>query len=168
MSSSPLDTSLLRTALLAVLAPILGGCYTLQAVSEPPEPGTDIRLLLNGDAAVRIGEMTGSLREELEGQLVEATSDSVKISVQRYRRQDQFDTRRELFQTFSLAHSEVAVMQERKLSTIRTLGFVGALGAVGGIIASSVSSDGGGAGPGPGDPNPPTQLVRIPLGILSW
>ena len=139
------------------------GCvrYTPVELRAAPPPGAQVRATLTAPAAVRLAGFFGTPIQRLEGELVGSSGDSIALGISRGHYLGVRTSRRD---TLFIAPDEVALLEEKHLSTTRTAVAVGASGVVLGAIAIGLFRSAGGS---PGDDGGDSDQFRIPLLILS-
>lgn len=149
----------IRLALLFVLA--LPGCYSYHAIpAASATPGQTVRVTLSPEEALRQQETVGSLRQRVEGEVVEKGADgSLGLTVPR---PASSPSQRAGLNTFvALPPSAIVQVEAKRFSAGRTalLAGAGAAAAVAVLaVVEAVAGDGGDEGP------PNNALVRIPIG----
>jgi hypothetical protein len=139
-------------------------CYTYTPL-QTPQPGMEVRVRLNGEAAARRSQGLDQAIMLYDGIVVRNTPDSVTLNVLIARSNNAFQdvTIRD---TIALQHGEIQTLMERKISASRTALFtVGALvGAI--AVAAGISEIVGSTGDtdDPGNPNIRSRyFVGVPL-----
>jgi hypothetical protein len=142
--------ALLATSLLSTL--LLSGCYMYVPVgSARPEVGSQIRAVLSTDGTVEMIPRFGPGVVALSGIMVGGYPEEIPIAVQRVTTAD----RGEMpwgESVVVLPPSQLASVEERRLSKTRTALFVGGIAAV--VLLADRTLTGGGI-LGPGDRTPP-------------
>jgi hypothetical protein len=159
--------------LIVLVAAMLGsaGCVTYTRVS-PAEvgPSEEVRVRVTTAAAVRVGGALGSIRENLEGQLVpQEGADSLRLSVwvgRDYPGTPFADAHQDIF----LGPGDILEVRRRQVSIARTgIAAAGVLALTAILVDRIVlQEDPNPGGPGrPGAPPPSDRLtIRIPLGWI--
>lgn len=154
-----------RRNLWVVLAvPFLGGCYAYADIdSAAVSPGATVRVSLDREEAVRQIDALGGLRERVEGQVTEQTTDrAVALTV----RQSATPAAGGRFNAFVvLPRSSITRVELKRFSPQRT-----ALAAAGaGVLAVATLSVLNAITDGDPSEGPNTNdAVRIPLLRLRW
>lgn len=162
--------SVLRAPSLALVLLLAGGCATYRPapdVASVPE-GREIRMRLSDAGSDRVGEYTATGdRHDVEGSLVRADADSVVVALWRSdvaSGSARFEPGRV---EVPLERDQVLLVEEKQLSTVRTVGLVAGLAAgvylifdqlFGGSTAGGIE---GGGGPDI------TLLPRTAAGVLA-
>jgi hypothetical protein len=100
-------------------AALVGGCYVRSPLSVPtPEPGTDVevRLACPTDSAAPIG---GGIAV-FEGRALASGPDTLALAVRRTLRFDGMSTQRWNGERVALARADVAHVEQRQLSVVRS------------------------------------------------
>lgn len=142
------------------------GCYTFTPIQGPPPIGTDVRVTVTDEEALRLSRQTGDLSRTVEGRLVGATDDSVFVSVVSFRVTSEVSGSRQLRQSLVIPRAGLDVMATRELSMWRS-GLMGVLAASG--VAIVINQVVVGGGNDPDDDNDQTigtlvPIIRIPIG----
>lgn len=146
----------LRTGLALLFLTALGGCYSYQAVlGDDLRPGDPVRLRLASEPAQRLSAQVGSAVRSVEGPLLRATSDSLRLSVGwgAYYAGTMFEGRQD---TLQFHRSEVLEIDRREFSRVRTGVVVAALTTAIVVLFKAIDL-GGQAGDDP--PTDPTVTV---------
>lgn len=145
---------------------LLSGCYVYNPTTSPPAPGSEVRVHVTSEAAVRVGDLLGDPSREVDGRL-QAAGDTVRVSVLTGREVSDFARARDFRSELAFPRSQVEGISLRRFSWPRSL-LVGA--AAGGLVGLAVGQvvAGGDADDGDGDNGggPVTLLFRIP--IFGW
>jgi hypothetical protein len=149
-------------AILAIAAGVfMAGCYSYKPVVAA-RPGMEVRARLSNEAAVRRSQGYDEPILSLDGKVVEATSDALKLDILIVRSSSAFQNV-EMRDTVQLANNEIQSILQRKISPGRTAlvtigGAVGIFALVKGIdqVVGGTGDDDGG-----GDPT-----FRVPLSSL--
>ena len=153
----------LRLALPFVLA--LPGCYAYHTIpAASAAPGQTVRVTLSAEEALRQQETVGSLRQRVEGEVVEKGADgSLGLTVPR---PPSSPSQRTGLNTFvALPPSSIVQVEAKRFSVGRTalLAGAGAAAAVAVLaVVEAVAGDGGDEGP------PNNSSVRIPIGRIFF
>jgi hypothetical protein len=142
--------------LMSVLgAVLLTGCYTYRPLATTsPEPGVSVRAQLTDDGSIDLARYIGPNVAAVGGRVVGSDTGQLTLSVASV----QYRTGIEQYwsgEMVRLPRTEIATMQEKRLSTTRTALFAGGLlaGVVGLFVTLSEGSAEGQSGRGP--PPPP-------------
>jgi len=149
-----------RRALFAglLLVPQLAGCYTTRPlVGRDPSPGENVVLTISDQGRVELGDRLGVRPYRVQGRLADRTSEAFTINVSTIR-----GVEGGLVtwsgEPVSFSRSAVAQVEERKVSTWRSVLVAGAtVGLVALFVAGIDEFFGGGSTgdrPGGGDPDP--------------
>jgi hypothetical protein len=153
-----------RWILVTLLLPLaLPGCYTWRPV-EHPRPGSDVRVRLNAEAAVRRSEGRDEPVVFLDGRVVREDADRLTLDVLIARDVSQFRNV-ELRDTVLVGHGEVQSILARELSTTRSLVFAGAMGVAAFAIVSGINAIAGG---NEGEPDPGNQAAIVPVAGIRF
>lgn len=161
MSLRDLEHSRRRTALcLAVLACAAAGCYRYAPTDTPPPVGTDVRVALSDEQALRLSDRTGQVAKTYDGRLMGVGDDSVSLSVVTFRMASEFTSSPTFRQTLTVSRDELEHLSVRELSAWRT-GVVGVLAAALAYVLVDRVVETGGNTVDDGDDGTPT-------GSLVW
>ena len=155
---------MVRACLLMALVMVVSGCarWVPARVGEVPV-GTDVRLRLSDEGAAELGELTGTHRSEVSGQLLRWGSE-VMVSAA-LRTAGAGANSSGLRQRFVVDEDDILGVDVRELDRTRTGLFVGGVAVVAGsAIVWVVSQLAGGGTAAPSDPPPPgpsEPFVRI-------
>lgn len=134
------------------------GCYGYAALDAPPPVGTDVRVTVSDQEALRLSDRTGQIAKTYEGRLMGVSSDSVSLSVVTLRVASEFTGSETFRQTLTVSRGELDELSGRELSMWRT-GVVGLLAGVAAyVIVDRIQEVGGNTDDGGGD-LPPGVLV---------
>lgn len=142
------------------------GCYTYTSVQGPAPVGTDVRVTVTDEQALRLSDQTGDLSRTLDGRLVGATDDSVFVSVVTFRISSEVSGSRQLRQSLVIPRDGLEDLARRELSVWRS-GLMGALAASGVALVINRVVVGGSNEEDPDDGRTTGTLVpifRIPIG----
>jgi hypothetical protein len=134
------------------------GCYSFRPVTTP-QTGVDVRATLNVEAAIRRSEGLDEPIRFVDGRIVEYAADTLSLDVLVARSASMFQDV-EIRDTVRLMTSEIASIEERRLSLAKTALFGAA--AVGGaiVLVSGISSVVGGNEEDPPDGN---EAILVPI-----
>lgn len=128
------------------------GCYKYVPVATTdPAPGARIAIALTPAGSDTLARLVGPRVTAIEGRMLQGGGSELLLAVAVVRK----DRGEEDFwkgETVSIPRNVIAGVQQRRLSTSRTLllaGVVAALGVTAGAAAGSGGSGGGGGGGGP-------------------
>jgi hypothetical protein len=152
-----------RPWILCAVALAAPACYTY-APAPAPTRGTDVRVQLETEAAVRRSEGLEEPIVRYDGVVVDVTPDLLSLDVLIARSSSAFRDI-EIRDTVRLRTDEVRSVLERRLSPVRTGLFVLGAGAAGFAVVSGISAVVGGTGDDDGGNGNPTTF-RLPL--ISW
>lgn len=144
---------------------ILSGCYTYAPTPGPVTPQTDVLLLMSTEAQIRLRDRLGLDARQLEGRVVEASSDSLLVEVPSTGPFAGVGGEK-LYQRVDLARSDVLEALTRVPSPARTAALLAGFGAGAAVIlATQVFND---QNPGQGEVTPPgpddhRSFVYLPL-----
>lgn len=149
----------LKQLVLACLAgSVLPGCYSYREVApRSVAPGSEVRVRIASDEAVRQVEVLGGLRETIEGEVANTEQGGVTGVIVRRRPQGPAQ-RAEYSSIVMLPNNAIITIEEKRFNAMRTAAFAGgatavALAAL--AIRASATSNGG-------EP-PPINAIRVPL-----
>lgn len=149
------------TVLVVGLSVVLTGCYSYKP-APTAQVGMEVRARLKTEAAVRRSQGYDEPILRIDGRIVEATSDALKLDVLVVRSSTQFQNI-EMRDTVTVARSEIDAVLQRRFAPAKT-----ALVVVGGVVAIAALVAGidqvvGGTGDedGGGDPT-----FRVPLSAV--
>ncbi|HUF49967.1 MAG TPA: hypothetical protein VMN60_03980 [Longimicrobiales bacterium] len=146
-----------RALLLSLL--LLPACYTYRPATAP-QPGAEVRVRLNTEAAVRRSAGLDDPIIFYSGRLLDATPQSISLDVLIARDPSQFrDT--EIRETVTLQRSELESLTVRELSTPRTILFTGAMAVGGVVIVKGIKSIVGGSEDDNGDGGPQAAVQSL-------
>lgn len=140
---------------------VLSGCYSYHEVApRSVAPGSEVRVRIASEEAVRQVQVLGGLRETIEGEVANTQQDGA-IGVIVRRLPDGPAQRAEYSSIVMLPNGAIIMIEEKRFNAIRTAMFAGgataaALAAL--AIRASATSNGG-------EP-PPINELRIPL--IRW
>ena len=106
------------------------GCYTYAPVQGVAPVGTDVRVTVTDEEALRLSRQTGDLSRTVDGRLVGATDDSIFVSVVTFRATSEVAGSRQLRQSLVIPREGLEELMTRELSVLRS-GLMGALAASG-------------------------------------
>lgn len=152
-----------RIPALLLIAVLTAGCHVYEPVSEPPAPGTEVRVRLTAPGALEMSRESDEPRRHYEGQLVENDPDTLILSVVQARNVSEFQRSRTLRNNFLIPRDYVQRLEVRALSGWRTAGVVAAGAGVAAFLINRAVEGGGSSGNGP-DGGPGPVNIRIPLG----
>lgn len=146
-----------RAALcLAVFACGAAGCYRYVPMDAPPPVGTDVRVALSDEQALRLSDQTGQVAKSYDGRLMGVGDDSVSLSVVTLRMASEFASSATFRQTLTVSRDELEGLSARELSAWRT-GVVGVLAAaLAYVVVDRVQQEVGGNTDDDGDDGTPT------------
>jgi len=145
---------------------LTAGCYTYAPVQGPVPVGTDVRVTVTDEQALRLSDQTGDLSRTLDGRLVGATDDSVFVSVVTFRIASEVSGSRQLRQSLVIPRDGLEDLASRELSVWRS-GLMGVLAASGVALVVNQVVVGGSNEEDPDDGRTTGTLVpifRIPIG----
>lgn len=131
---------------------VSAGCY--RYVPDPaPAPGTEVRLRLTNEAALRRGDGSSEPQFFMTGRVVPAAGPDLALEVVLMQTIDQF-SRMELRDTMAVARQEIQTLERRELSPGRTVLFSTAVAAatyltIRGAVLLAGGGEGEEEGPGP-------------------
>ncbi len=159
---------LLPVAAMVVGATLLAGCYTFRPMDRPPRPGDHVRANLTTPGAIRLSELTGEPERSLEGEVAVVDDDALGIAVVRTRSTKDFQPQFVLKDTLLLPREDVASVELRELSPLRTGAALAAGGGAVGYLLYRALGGGRGGGEEPPEGGRPTfvliPLLSIPVG----
>ncbi|HMI43217.1 MAG TPA: hypothetical protein VK516_06300 [Gemmatimonadaceae bacterium] len=144
----------MRFGHIALLVPLLAGCYVYQPVTTASPPtGRPVRLTLTDAGTANLASELGPAVEAIGGKLIDNTADSyvVALSESRKRNGTEIDWRGE---QVSISKSLVAGIQQRQFSRARTAVVAGGVIAVLLVARQALWGPGGVFGGGPPGPGP--------------
>lgn len=145
----------------ACLAAVCGaaGCYGYAALDAPPPVGTDVRVTVSDEEALRLSDQTGRIARTYEGRLMGVGSDSMAISLVTMRVASEFTGSETFRQTLTISRDELDELAGKELSAWRT-GVVGLLaGAAAYAVVARIVETGGDTGDDDSGPPPPGLMV---------
>lgn len=154
---------------LAVLAVVViwpsAGCYTYRPITGIPSVGSDVRVTVTDEEALRLREQTGDLSNTLDGRFTGTAGDTLFLSVATYRTAATAGSR-QMRQALAISRDGLEGFASRRLSYVRS-GIVGALAGTGmvmvmrEVIVGGTNTDDGDGGNPTGTLIP---IIRIPVG----
>jgi hypothetical protein len=158
-----------RTARLAVLVLLLGGCYTyVPADLGEVGPEQDVRLRLAPAEASRLDGFANEGERAIDGRVLAHEGDSVLVRVEAHSelRGVRVET---LYQRVNVARPAVLDVELRELDKTKTYLLTGAAAAAIAALAANRLSSGGSRDPnGGGDPNETLiPIFSVPLSLLA-
>ncbi len=155
-----------RALTFLLVTPVLVSCYTyVPATLETVPEGSRVRALISTEAQIDLERRIGLDARELEGDLVERSTDRVLLAVKVPPPATGLATTRALRQRIDLAPRDVLRLDVRKTDGARTALLLGGIAGAAtlGIVAVL---EGGNPGQGPnGGGPPPEQIVRWVVGV---
>lgn len=133
-----------------LLAAFLNGCYTFAPVgTETPNRATQMRVFLSSPRDIRLTRYTVNNVTEVDGELVSLSDSTVVLSVGRVVAQSGDD---ELGngETVSLPRAQVASLERKKVSVLRSLIVVAGVAIVAVLAGVGFSQGGASSQPGGG------------------
>ena len=157
----------LRWTMLAVaLLGTSSACYTYRPISGSPQVGTDVRVTVTDEEALRLREQTGELTHTLDGRFTGARGDTLYVSVVTFRAETERSGSRQMRHSLAIARDGMEGVASKELSYLRS-GIVGALAGAGMflvmrevVVGGSNDDDGDGGNP----IGTLVPIIRIPLG----
>jgi hypothetical protein len=155
IGSFRLQTRVLRCVAL-VLTIALAGCYTYVPAAAPPtERGSRVRVNLADPAELRLANVTANDVVTVTGDVIHLAEDSLALSAWELRSASGFEHLAS-GETVRIERDNIAGLERRKLSALRSALVTGAL-VLGGALFFAVVGGGDNGGEGPRNPPPPTQ-----------
>lgn len=140
-------------------------CYTYAPMQGVPPVGSDVRVSLSDEEALRVSGQTGELSRTIDGRYTGAAGDTVFLSVATFRSSAEVGSR-QFRQSLAISREGLERFSSRELSLVRS-GIVGGL-AAGGIVLVIREVVVGGSNDDDGNGGNPTgtliPIIRIPLG----
>lgn len=156
-----------RVALVPLLlAAAATACYTYAPLEGVPPVGSDVRVNLSDDEALRVSGQTGELSRTIDGRYTGAAGDTIFLSVATFRVPEAGSGSRQFRQSLAISREGLDGFSGRELSLVRS-GIVAGLAAGGIVLVISEVVAGGGNDPDGDGGNPTGTLIpifRIPLG----
>ncbi len=153
----------------ALLAPVViwtsAACYTYRPIAGVPQVGTDVRVTVTDEEALRLREQTGELSNTVDGRYAGTSGDTLFLSVATYRTAAAAGSR-QMRQALAISQDGLEGFASRELSYLRS-GIVGALAGTGMFLVMRQVIAVGGNDPDENGGNPIGTLVpiiRIPVG----
>ena len=145
-----------RLCVAVLVLPLLAGCYTLVPVATlQPAPGTKLSVLLNDEGRMQTAQQIGPYTMRIDGELVQASESNYVLAVT-----EVVDIRgahsKWTGETVPLPKSYVMTTYERRFSTPKTVGLLGAVTA--GFVALVASFNLFGFGGSSGDSGQPPPV----------
>lgn len=142
------------------------GCYTYSPMSGVPPVGSDVRVTLSDDEALRVSEQTGDLSRTVDGRFTGTVGDTVFLSVVTFRAAAEVAGSRQLRQSLAISQVGLEGFASKELSLVRS-GLVAGLAGAGMVLVIREVVVGGSDDPD-GDGGNPTgtliPIIRIPIG----
>ena len=141
---------------------VFSGCsiYLPADVDSPPPPGSNVRIRLTTEGAVRVSDEFGRPTREVEGKLLGLMGDSVGLGLLAT---TEYGRPWELADTLWLGLGEVIHLDEKKIDRRRTTFLVGGVSLVTGVVVASLFRASGGSEEG----DPPGEIDGLMMPILS-
>ena len=144
---------------LAVFACGVAGCYRYVPMDAPPPVGTDVRIAVSDEQALRLSDQTGQVAKTYDGRLVGVVDDSVSLSVVTLRMASEFASSTTFRQTLTVSRDDLEGLSARELSAWRT-GVVGVLAAaLAYVVVDRIQEVGGNTGDDGDDGTPTGSLI---------
>lgn len=141
-------------------------CYTYAPIQGVPPVGSDVRISLSDEEALRVSGRTGELSRTIDGRYTGAAGDTVFLSVATFRASAEAGSR-QFRQSLAISREGLEGFASKELSLVRS-GIVGGLAAGGMVLVIRQVVVGGSNDDGDGDGGNPTgtliPIIRIPLG----
>jgi len=156
-----------RAALTLVAAVALSGCYKYVPIAETPEPGSDVRVRLNSEAALERERTTGILIRSMDGRFMGTDQGTFQLELPS-RKSSEFQSALQFNNSVQLKTADVESFEVREMDKGRTYGLVGGAVIVTGFLiqrAFSGGGDGSGDGPPGGDPPLPDGITLFRIGV---
>lgn len=141
-------------------------CYTYAPLQGVPPVGSDVRVNLSDEEALRVSGQTGELSRTIDGRYTGAAGDTIFLSVATFRVPEEVAGSRQFRQSLAISREGLDGFSSRELSLVRS-GIVAGLAAGGIVLVISEVVVGGGNDPNGEGGNPTGTLIpilRIPLG----
>ena len=140
-------------------------CYTYRPIMGTPPVGSDVRVTVTDEEALRLREQTGELAHNLDGRFTGISGDTLFLSVATYRTEATSGSR-QMRRALAISQDGLEGLASRRLSYLRT-GIVGALAGTGMLLVMREVVVGG-TNTDDGDGGNPTgtliPIIRIPVG----
>jgi hypothetical protein len=138
-------------------------CVSYQTIpsDQGPAPGTPVRATLTGPGALRVSGFFGRPVQSIEGEFLSTGADSLLLGVRRFA---EFGAQHILPDTIAVARTDIALLQERRLSAGRTALAVAASGVAIGVLAIGLFRAAGGSG---GQDGEEPDRIRIPIPVRA-
>ncbi len=153
--------------LLPLIAVAFGtACYTYAPLQGVPQVGSDVRVNLSDDEALRVSEQTGELTRTIDGRYAGAAGDTVFVSVVTFRVPEEIAGSRQFRQSLAISREGLEGFASKELSLVRS-GVVAGLAGAGIVLVIREVVVGGSNDPDGDGGNPVGTLIpifRIPLG----
>lgn len=155
----------MRRSLTIVAAALLAGCYSYIPIERGTlVPGTLVRARLSVPGAIRLSESIGEIQRSVEGQVVHVRPDALLVAV---RVRDPygghgFRGAAPKLDTLQVPEGDIAELEEKRFSTLKTGAVLGAAGAISAFVVIRLFDLAGGGGGGP-DGGSPDAYRAVPL-----
>lgn len=155
-----------RTLVALVVMWSSAACYTYRPIAGVPPVGSDVRVTVTDEEALRLREQTGELSHTLDGRYTGTSGDTLFLSVATFRTEVTSGAR-QMRQALAISREGLEGFASRELSYLRS-GIVGALAGTGMLlVVREVVVGGGGDDTDENGGNPTGTLIpiiRIPVG----
>ena len=141
-------------------------CYTYRPIAGTPPVGSDVRVNVTDEEALRLREQTGDLSLTVDGRFTGTSGDSVFISVATYRTAATAGSR-QMRQALAISREGLEGFASRELSYLRS-GIVGVIAGTGMVLVMREVIVGGSNDDIDENGGNPTgtliPIIRIPVG----
>ena len=156
-----------RAQLLPLIAVAFAtACYTYAPIHGVPEVGSDVRVNMSDEEALRGSDQTGELTRTIDGRYAGAAGDTVFLSVVTFRVPEEISGSRQFRQSLAISRDGLEGFASKELSLVRS-GIVAGLAGAGMVLVIREVVVGGSDDPDGDGGNPIGTLIpiiRIPLG----
>ena len=155
-----------RTLLVFVVMWPAAACYTYRPIAGVPSVGSDVRVTVTDEEALRLREQTGDLSNTLDGRYTGTSGDTLFLSVATFRTEVTSGAR-QMRRALAISRNGLEGFASKELSYVRS-GIVGALAGAGMfLVMREVIVGGSNDNPDENGGNPTGTLIpiiRIPVG----